>query len=369
MKKILPLMMAAPTLALTMAADAAPQVTPYGQLNLSVDYMDSGISKADEAPDNKLSAGSFGISSNSSLFGLKGELDGGLDNLKLIYQIEQGITADGDDNDSLSTRNTYLGLRYLHNERTSAELLGGYHDTLAKLVTAKTLFKVNVADYSAILGAGANSGSKFEKRVANMALGRYSTTTSLGKLVLAAQVSADTDDKNSKDKIDDTRNSFHALGFNWSKGAFELAAGYDHWNNVGQNNGRDEDADLLRAALIWKSGAWTAIGLAENLRYFGDLDRKAWGGQLGYTQGVWSWAGQWLHANDFRHSHATGANMISVRAQRKITEPLAVFAVATTTRNDENARFQGVDGGHGDELGALAGTNPYALSVGAVLKF
>lgn len=369
MKKILPLMMAAPTLALVMTAEAAPQATVYGQLNLSVDYMDSGISKAEEAPDNKLSAGSFGISSNSSLFGLKGELDSGLERLKVMYQIEQGITADGEDGDTLSTRNTFLGVRYLNSDQTSTELLGGYHDTLGKLVTAKTLFKVNVADYAAILGAGANSGSKFDKRVANMALGRYSTTTSMGKLVLAAQVSADTDDKNSKDKIDDTHNSFHALGFNWSKGAFELAAGYDHWNNFGQNNGRDEDADLLRAALIWKSGVWTAIGLAENLRYFGDLDRKVWGGQLGYTEGAWSWAGQWLHANDYRHSHATGANMISVSAQRKLSEPLAVFAVATTTRNDANASFQAVDGGHGDELAAGVGTAPYALSFGAVLKF
>ncbi|MCW8829128.1 MAG: hypothetical protein OQK94_08740 [Gammaproteobacteria bacterium] len=39
------------------------------------------------------------------------------------------------------------------------------------------------------------------------------------------------------------------------------------------------------------------------------------------------------------------------------------------TDNDDNAEYQGIDGGHGDELETELGGTPSSLSVGAIYKF
>ena len=46
-----------------------------------------------------------------------------------------------------------------------------------------------------------------------------------------------------------------------------------------------------------------------------------------------------------------------------------VYAAFTMTDNDSNAEYQGIDGGHGDELTTDPGGSPMAISVGAVYKF
>lgn len=361
MKKPVALLIAA----LPMVATAAPEAKVYGLLHLSVDYVNSDIDKSQENADKKLSAGSIGLSSNSSRFGLKGEMDTGVDGLKAFYQIEQGVTTDGDDGDTLATRNSFLGARYLSSEALTLEVMGGRHDTLVKGVMGKTLFKDHAGDYGAILGAGADNGNKFDKRVPNMILGRYIRNTDAGNFVVAVQVSSDVDDKTSKDLVDDSKKTFHAVGFDWSGDALALSVAYDHWNN----NSGDQDADVVRGALSWKSGAWTAIALAENIRQSADFDRKAYGLQAGFKSGSWFYAGQVLQAGDYRHSEDTGALMYSLSAQQKLSDNLSIYAVATRTHNEDNATFQGVDGGHGDELAAVTDSNPYALSAGAILKF
>jgi hypothetical protein len=365
MKKSARIMMAGSALVLPLMASAAPTATVYGQLHLSVDYVNSDISKTDENADSKLSAGSIGLSSNSSRFGLKGDMDTGVEGLKAIYQIEQGINVDGDDGDTLATRNTFLGVRYTSSKTLTLELLGGRYDSLAKGVMGKTLFKDNVADYGAIFGAG-KSGNKFDKRIPNMVMGRYIRKIEDGSLTLSAQVSSDYDDKTSQGNVDDNKATFHALGLDWSQGNLGAVIGYDHWNNYASSS---VDADLLRGAFSLKSGAWTGIVLAENLRQSADLNRKAYGVQVGYKSGQWSYAGQVLQAQDYRDSSDTGATMFSLSAQQKLSDALSVYGVATRTHNEDNASYYGISGGHGDKLATVADANPYALSVGAVLAF
>lgn len=41
----------------------------------------------------------------------------------------------------------------------------------------------------------------------------------------------------------------------------------------------------------------------------------------------------------------------------------------TQTDNDDNANYQGVDGGHGDEVRTDLGGSPSAFSLGLVFKF
>lgn len=364
MKKIA-LMIAA---AVPAVAFAAPQATIYGQLHLSADYVNSDVTKEQKSYATGLSDGSLNLSSNSSRFGLKGELESGLENLKVIYQIESGFNVDGGDSTTgyLASRNSYLGARYLADKAMTFEVLGGRHDTLGKMTMGKNLFKDHVADYGAIFGASAAGGNKFDTRVNNMVLGRYIRNIEGGNLVVSAQASSDAGNANNTAKtVDDSKQTFHAVGVDLNQGPLSVAVAYDHWNNYSA----DADADILRAFVSYKMGDWTAVGLGENVRNTGALNRKAYGAQLGYKADKWFYAGQVLQAADARDTQDTGATMVSLSAQKTLTDSLAVYGVATRTHNEDNAKFNGVDGGHGNKLKTVADANPYALSVGAVLKF
>lgn len=92
------------TLALPMAAQAAPTV--YGQLNLSVDYVseDDGLntptSETEEAQ----------VNSNSSRLGVKGEESLG-NGLSAVYQAEWAVEGDTAGTTDLTGRNRFLGLK------------------------------------------------------------------------------------------------------------------------------------------------------------------------------------------------------------------------------------------------------------------
>ena len=72
-------------------------------------------------------------------------------------------------------------------------------------------------------------------------------------------------------------------------------------------------------------------------------------------------------------SHAvspnSGAQMVTIAAEKTINSSLSGYAAYSQTDNEENASYQGVDGGHGDELGTLPGGTPKAFSVGLKYTF
>ena len=74
-------------------------------------------------------------------------------------------------------------------------------------------------------------------------------------------------------------------------------------------------------------------------------------------------------ADDYKNVSNSGANQLAVGVFNKLDKVTQVYAVYTSTDNDSNAQYQGIDGGHGDELETVAGGNPSALSVGIVYKF
>src|SRR6218665_3499434 len=82
---------------LPMAAHAAPAV--YGQLNLSVDMIDSDLFDKEGQ-----------VHSNSSRFGVKGEEALGTSGLSAVYKAEWGVSGDGDAAD-LNMRDRYLGVK------------------------------------------------------------------------------------------------------------------------------------------------------------------------------------------------------------------------------------------------------------------
>ncbi|WP_019594543.1 porin [Thioalkalivibrio sp. ALM2T] len=80
-------------------AIATADWTIYGRANISVDYLDNGADYSEPS-----------LVSNSSRLGFKGEHEF-RDQLVAIFQIEQGIDFDADDDLTLATRDTFAGLK------------------------------------------------------------------------------------------------------------------------------------------------------------------------------------------------------------------------------------------------------------------
>jgi predicted porin len=84
------------------AVQAAPKV--YGKLFVGTDYTSKkGQNGADDVNTTS-------VNSNASRFGIKGE-DELTPTLSAVYQIEWGVSADGDTKGDLSQRNRFLGLK------------------------------------------------------------------------------------------------------------------------------------------------------------------------------------------------------------------------------------------------------------------
>jgi predicted porin len=166
-KKILALAIGA-AFASPAAFAATGNVDIYGQLTLSVDYLNTDASSP--ADDNLLR-----VSSNSSRIGFKGSEDLG-DGLKAVWQIESQLNMDGGtantagpggalgpDNFSTNLRNTYVGIA-----GGFGTVLLGKHDTPYKLGTAKLdIFADTAGDYNNIVG-NVNGSNAFDLRPGNV---------------------------------------------------------------------------------------------------------------------------------------------------------------------------------------------------------
>ena len=133
-KKLLALAVAA---ALPMVSQAATaDVTIYGKVHTSIDYIDPAASGADSIYD---------VTSRASRLGFKGSEDLG-DGLKLIWKMETTYnTAEGGFG---SGRNTYIGLA-----GGWGTFLYGRHDTPMKMSTGKLdIFVDEMGDYNATAG-------------------------------------------------------------------------------------------------------------------------------------------------------------------------------------------------------------------------
>jgi predicted porin len=347
----------------------------YGTLHPSLDYLDSGVSaeEAKTSTTDKLSSGDVSLSFNSSYIGFKGEFPTDVPGLTAFYQVEQNLNPDGGSSDTLSTRNTFAGLRGTSEQEPQWELLAGRYDSMAKSVALDyTLLKHTVADRGAILGAGANSGNKMDLRVENMLLGRWYTSLAGGNLRWSAQYSPDA--IKSSGYVDNNQRLYVGTGLDWHYQALTLAAGMDHWQQltIGSKTG---DADFWRVMARYKTAQMTLVSLFENIRYqpddhsVTDLDRKAMALQASWSSGKLTWIGSVMKAGDYRHGDDTSALMTSVGLERSLSKSLKTYAVYTRTANADQAAFQGVDGTHGDELGSVAGGTPKAFSIGMQMTF
>ncbi|MEQ9565528.1 MAG: porin, partial [Pseudomonadales bacterium] len=304
-----------------------------------------------------------GISSNTTKIGVRGRL-AFKSNVEMLYQVEQFVDLDSDERIDFSTRNTFLGI-----SGNYGEVLVGRHDTPFKLVSSRySILTDTIGDRRAILGASAVDGNRLNRRADNMILWRNNKELSSGNFDWIVQYSPNANNSSGIPNNDDR--SMWGLWGQWRGQGFSAAIAHDSWSGIFAG-----EIGATRIAARKTYGPFTSALIYEHITHDlagggqGILDRDAWGANLVYASESWKYSFQILSAMSHALAPDSGAQMVTFAAEKAINSALIGYAAYSQTNNEENASYQAVDGGHGDELGTLPGGTPRAFSVGLKYSF
>jgi len=326
----------------------------YGKLELSLDYSDT---------DQPGSSADFSLSSNTTRLGFRGEhvID---PNYTLVWQVEQELFPD-QGSGLWATRNTYAGFQTAKYGR----LIFGHYDTPFKTVAARwDVMGDTVAERRAILGASALDGNQLNQRAKNAILYSYNFKPSLE---LQAMYSTDGLNTSGGQTPDDNTYDMLSVGVFYRNGPMDLSAAYEHWGEFIGPSGPYGTINAIRLAGNQKIGNGRIGIIFENIGAdtANHIDRSAFGVNGELYRGKFTYKAQLLFADDYSGQSNSGATRIGVAVFDKLDKQTDVYAALGVTDNDNNARYQGVDGGHGDEVPTVLGGTPSALSAGFIFTF
>jgi len=356
MKKRLIILSTAAALATPFTAGAVEvageKLEVYGKLHVSIDSSD----RDDPAVNND----GMSISSNSSRLGFKGKMP--LENgMEVIWQAEQEVRWDDSSTGNFADRNSYLGLA-----SGAHSLRVGVYDTPFKTAASKWgLFGDSVGERRGMLGAGYSSGNQLNERVKNSAMYQFQNKT----LKVQAMYAVDPEDNSGlSGGVDNNDKSMSGAGVWWKINSLKLSAAYENW----KKHSAMDDGSALRVAAVYGLGDHQLGAIYEDI----DSDtvnqwkRSAYGAN-------WKWKfadktdvrAQYIVVDDANNSPDTGATKVALGVFHKLDKKAEVYAAYGATDNDANAKFQAVDGGHGDEVKTTEGGNPNSISLGMIYKF
>ena len=320
----------------------------YGKVHLSVDSSDTD--------NTAVTNDGVGISSNSSRLGFKGELPAG--DLKFIYKIESEVSFD-EGGSSLAGRNTYAGLK-----GGFGQVILGQHDTPFKTIGSKWgIFGDSVGERRAILGAGYTKGNQLNERAKNAIMYTFKT-----KAITFDALYANDPEGNNSGIQDDTDANVLSVGLRYKNGPFWVGIASEQW----EQHSKIADGDALRIAARYKFGSAQVGLIYESIDSdtVNEWKRDVTGLNLKFkVSKTTDIRAQYLVADDADNTADTGAEKISLGVFHKLDKNAQVYIAYGATDNDANAKFQAVDGGHGDEVKTAAGQDPSALSLGLIYKF
>ena len=395
-KRLLALAVAGAFVAPVAMADTA-NVTIYGVADVSLDMTDNGDTTAGVS-----GARTNRISSNTSLFGFKGDEDLG-GGLKAIWQVESEIDLDGTGpngaapTSGFATRNSFAGLK----SDSWGSLILGRHDTPYKTSDRRLdLFGNHVADNRALMGGGIGRGSGdvkgFDKRATEIAV--YNSPVINGFKVLAAYVAG----------AETIANATQTKGSIWSlAGTYDVAPFYgvmayqgNDYGSVGTGtvvqNTNGASANTNERA--WKLGggykvdqfAVNAIYEKTDDNFGGPAATNAFclataAGASCYGHKAFYVAGQYnitpddavklayTRVGNLRDGNAadTGARHVSVGYDHKMSKRTNLYATYTKLNNDRLAQYdlKGEGAATGNVLANGAGASPSAFSLGMMHTF
>jgi hypothetical protein len=324
----------------------------YGKIHVSIDAPDRDITGPDNTQD-------FSVSSNSSRLGFKGKHKMGNTGLTALYKLEQEVSIGSGAANTFTTRNTYVGVK-----GGFGQVIAGKHDTPYKTIGSKWgVFGDTIGDRRSILGARSSGGNLMNQRGENALM----WSNKFGDLKAMVMYSADAsdDDTGVVDTKSDTLTSVGAL-YNSKNTPFYFGAAYEDWDQLGGSA-----TDGYRIMLGYQAGFGKVGFIYEDISSDNPaLDRAVYGLNGIYkVGGGMDLRGQVLIADDSTAGPDTAATMFTLGLYKKFDKQTSMYAAYTQTDNDANAQYQGVDGGHGDEVRTDPGGTPNAFSVGVIYKF
>lgn len=326
------------------------QLELYGKAHLSLDYSDPDVT----GEDNQ-----FSVSNNSSRIGFKGEHDIS-DDLTMLWQYEQGVVLDSGGGE-FATRNSFLGMR-----GRLGELRAGHHDTPSKSMGSSWgLFSDTNGDRRAILGAYSGYGNVLNDRADNalLYLNRFSG------LELQVMYSASNPSEDVSGGLDDNDSDLGSVSLSYNAGPLTLLGAVETWSLDPENSA--EEVDNIRLGAVYtmerlRFGAILESTDSDDAVY----NRDAFGVNAAFgVSDATDIRVQYLMADDYEGVSDSAASQLALGVFSQLDSATQLYAVFSMTENDDNAEYQGIDGGHGDELTTEPGGSPSSISVGAIYKF
>lgn len=337
------------SLALTAPTLLLAEASIYGQLNGSIDYLNTdGNGEA------------INVSSNNSRIGVRGN-NTVTSELTIVWQAETGLRLDSQGGD-LFDRDTFIGA-----EGNWGRARFGKFDTPLKLIRSRTdLFNNQVGDARNVVrnrvnnpdGAGRIGwDERFRNGVA------YRTPTWNG---VVAEVhyssSLDTDGARSSDS------NAYSASITWENDVLWLAAAYEYQVFVNENND-DFERRAARLAGIYDLGKLRLIGFFQHAE---DPDDIAYGIGTRYALN----AKLALKAQAYylaADADASDAKLYAIGVDYRVAPNLLTYANFAIVENEDNNNLrpyvQGRTTGGGAELATVDGGSPSGLALGFSYRF
>jgi predicted porin len=347
-------------------------VTVYGKLHVSADYIDSDT--ADTATQD---AANLSFSSNSSRIGFKGNEDL-VRGLKAVWQVESGVnmgatghngTSTGTNN-TLSSRNSFLGLK-----GGFGTVLIGNHDTPFKMFGRNfDVFGDTVADNRQLFNT-ATDGIGWDLRPSNVLA--YITPDLKGFGGVVAYVS---DAAPASGSADNNNASAFSLNGTYSNGPIYVGAAYEVHivKSSALGTGFTNDPYAFRLGGSFKAGPVKVGAMYQALRDADGIDAERDDFTLFGTFSfgmetiklAYTYAGE-LEGTVAGTGNNTDAGLFALGFDHKFSKRTTAYAQLTMVNNEAIGNYGlGANSGYGNPIAATsAGENPSAFSVGLIHSF
>lgn len=308
---------------------ADSNVTVYGRLHLSVEYLDN----SDD--------GALNVSSNSSRLGFRGQLPVS-DSLSAIFQLEGTVDTDIRGG-QIATRDSFVGLR-----GDFGTLRLGYFDTPLKTIRSRTdLFGDQIGDArNMTLG----NDHRFRNSIGY-------TSPKLGKVTIDSQFSVDQNNQATATDNDD-----------WAFSSSVFVRESNIYAGIAYEirNSGDDDVSAIRAGLSYTINA---IRLTAFVQHFSaEADAITIGGGMSYkVNDDFTVKGQAYLVNS--DNDDSNGIMLALGTDHRLSRHTLLYTAFAMSSNDDNAMFASSGGGHGSTLMPAPGEDTMSISLGLRVDF
>lgn len=330
----------------------------YGKAHVSLD----SVSGFDPVSTEK--ASNFGLSSNSSRLGFKGQ--GAVGSMTGFYKIESSVSFESGDASTFVHRAAYAGLK-----GRAGSFLVGYRDTPYKDVRGMfDVFGDTVGDARNVVGSVGNNGNSiFDVRAQNAIM--YTTPKTGGFEANIMYSTSWKGDATRQAGQDNNNGSLTSVNLKYKAGSLTVAAAYEQQNNVDAATGDTANKGTgTRLVAAYDMGTMRIGLIFENLDNDVNkaLKRSAYGANVLFKTGDGKIKLQYVKAGDNDAVSSSGANEVAAGYDYKLDKNSSTYIMYSKVSNETNAQYI-IGNGHDQKYLTTAGQDVSAVSVGYTYSF